>query len=56
MRNQATPAEIVAKRVNRQVSTIEEYYDKDTDVQEMLKRRDPYFGEFDVTNTNDDEI
>jgi len=55
MRNQGIPAEVVADRVNKQVSTIEKYYDKETDVQEMLKRRDPYFSDFDVTNTENDD-
>lgn len=48
MRNRGIPAEIVAERVNASVSTIEEHYDKEDPVDQMIKRRDPYFAEFDI--------
>lgn len=53
MRNRGIPAEIVAKRVNKAVKTIEQYYDKEDPVQEMLKRRSPHFGEIDISDEND---
>lgn len=48
MRDQGLPAEIVAERVNASVSTIEEYYDQQDPVAEMLRRRAPYFQNLDI--------
>jgi site-specific recombinase XerD len=48
MRNRGVPAEIVAERVNASVETIEEHYDKENPVDEMIKRRDPHFADFDI--------
>lgn len=39
MRNRGLSAEVVAKRVNAKVSTIERHYDKADPMEEMLKRR-----------------
>lgn len=53
MRNRGIPAEVVAVRVNKAVKTIEQYYDKEDPVEEMLKRRNPYFGEIDISVEKD---
>jgi len=50
MRNRGAPAEVVAERVNKSVETIEKYYDKEDPVEEMLKRRNPHFGEIDISD------
>jgi len=42
MRNQGMPAEIVAERVNSSVEVIEQHYDVEDPVQQMLYRRIPY--------------
>lgn len=48
MRNQGVPAEIVAERVNSDVETIEEHYDKEDPVDEMLKRRSAFMLDLDI--------
>jgi len=53
MLNQDVPAELVAKRVNASVATIEEHYDKQSPVEEMRQRREPYFGDLDIENNGD---
>lgn len=54
MRNRGVPAEIVAERVNASVETIEEHYDKEDPVQEMLERRESYLTDLDITDHDTD--
>jgi hypothetical protein len=42
MRNRGLPVEVVAERVNASVEVINEHYDVEDPLKEMLKRRMPY--------------
>jgi len=52
MRHQGMPIEVVAKRVNSSVETIEKHYDKPDPIEEMRKRRAAYL---DLLNFNSEE-
>ncbi|MHB9288163.1 tyrosine-type recombinase/integrase [Halobacteriales archaeon Cl-PHB] len=47
-RNRGIPAEVVAERVNSSVETIEQHYDKEDPVEEMLQRRQPFLESLDI--------
>jgi site-specific recombinase XerD len=47
-RNRGIPAEVVAERVNSSVDTIEQHYDKEDPVEEMIQRRQPYLDALDI--------
>ncbi|MHB9287336.1 tyrosine-type recombinase/integrase [Halobacteriales archaeon Cl-PHB] len=48
MLNRGIPVEVVAERVNSSAATIEEHYDKEDPVQEMLKRRKAFLHDLDI--------
>jgi len=54
MLNRGIPVEVVAERVNSSASTIEEHYDKEDPVQEMLKRRETFLRDLDIDTESDD--
>jgi len=57
MRNRGIPAEVVAERVNSSVATIEEHYDKEDPVTELLERRADYIRDLNIdseSENNDD--
>lgn len=54
-RNRGIPAEVVAERVNSGVDTIEEHYDKEDPVEEMLQRRQPFLGALDIDEDHEHE-
>jgi integrase len=54
MRNEGIPAEVVASRVNSGVDTIEEHYDKEDPVEEMLNRRSSITEQLDIADSNPD--
>jgi len=48
LRTRGVPAEVVATRVNSSVQVIEEHYDKEDPVKEMLERRQDFLGSLDI--------
>lgn len=56
MRNQGIPAEEVAQRVNASVETIEEHYDKQSAVDEMLERRAQYTADLDIQQEDNSNV
>jgi site-specific recombinase XerD len=55
MRNRGVPADMVAKRANATVSTIEKHYDKPNYVEEMEERRRPHLDKLTLEDTGGDD-
>jgi hypothetical protein len=48
MRTRGIPVEVLAERVNSGVDTIEEHYDKEDPVTEMIERRSQWTADLDI--------